>query len=697
MNRPTTYSFIFILSLSILSTACGKSSNPMRSTQPAQRAGRLPAGKTLAETSENRAGSIHTGAGIEAKSHGSNHPPVMNSPIGNASRVLLLPRGPAAVLEFSDEPGTDSDGDDLTYRFGFVVPGISGATSPEDALLNISREGNRFDILSEGVLTPAEFTSVYGNRATVPTVLSAIFASDGSAESQPKTFNLRVVYDGSAQFSAPAQYVGDQRWQIPDFVEVYEGTSLLENGQLPGWTSVISARRNWGMDWSYPLVRCEISSSFFPYTYPNGGVDNDRFLLDSETQSTSGTVPLSFKSLPDFENPGDMNGDNKYQIRVVNTNNIHRLGGEGSPTGCSGSVLDFTIRVRDVGVPAPPMSVRATFMDFDDTMLKVNWTDPGGFLENGSLVPFPAGFEVSSYDYRYRAYGSDVWTEVTDTFLTETAVTLDGMTEDAYEVQVRGSNSEGTGSWSSVVRTVKIVHAVCFDAPQYSAIEGDPAGVEIEVHLTPPAGDVPVTVHLAVEEQDGADHIDYKGVPSSITFAPQESVQSFRVMVIDDGDEDEAAVEYIRLMFVDLPNNVTTEAPAFAVLALEDPPAPSVEDVRITSTPRRGNYYGFGEIIEVELTFDAPVEVTGRPNLWLQITCPGWRSALYSRGSGTNKLYFQYCVVRSDYDSSGIAVSGGNITLANGDITAVSSGVTVNLFFEGLPADPNHKVNGCLY
>ncbi len=189
---------------------------------------------------------------------------------------------------------------------------------------------------------------------------------------------------------------------------------------------------------------------------------------------------------------------------------------------------------------------------------------------------------------------------------------------------------------------------------------------------------------------------EYNGVPSSITFASQQTVQSFRVKAIEDGDEEEAALEYIRLMFVDLPSNVTTVEPASAELALEDPPAPSIVDIQITSTPGHGQYYGYRAIIEVELTYDEPVEVTGRPHIWLEINCPGWRKARYSHGSGTNRLYFQYRVAWSDLDRSGIAVAGGNISLNRGTINAVNNGVTANLFFEGLSDDSNHKVNGCL-
>ena len=125
--------------------------------------------------------------------------------------------------------------------------------------------------------------------------------------------------------------------------------------------------------------------------------------MASEARATSGTVRLSFNSPPDFEAPGDEDGDNVYRLRAVNTHDINNINLEGNPTGCSGSVLDFTIRVQDVGVPAPPSIVNARFLESDDTMLEVSWSRSRPVLSK--TVPWcrsPTGFEVNDYDYRYR-------------------------------------------------------------------------------------------------------------------------------------------------------------------------------------------------------------------------------------------------------------------------------------------------------
>ena len=678
MKRLSAY---LSLVLAFLIVACGNDSKPTQATQAAQQTQLFPAGKAVA-----------------AKDHGANHPPSFNSSTEGVGLTLLFPRGPVDRLEFDGEPATDPDGDDISYRFAFAVPGLSGIQTPAEALFRITREGNSFVFQGDGDITPAQFTSVYGEDATIPVVLSAIYASDGTAESDPEVFNIHLVYDGSAQFAAPAEYIGDQRWEIPDPIEIYEGATMPASEELPTWTAVTAARREWRLEnWSPPSIRCEIVTIFDPYTLPDGGDDNALFSLDSAERATAGTVSLAFKTVPDYEMPSDNNADNEYQVRVVNTHDIHSLGGEGTPTGCSGSVLDVTIRVKDVGVPMPPEDIEAGFQETDDAKIDVSWAASEGFSENGSLVEFPSGFEVTDYDYRYRAAGAAAWTEVTDADLTETTVTLEDLTEDAYEIQVRANNSEGSGAWSSTIQAEKIKRTLCFMESHYTAIEGDPDGVEIAVYLDPAAGALPIAIPISVVEENGASSEDYSGVPSSITFAPGESMQSFTLMATEDSDQNEGAGEIIWINFGDLPANVTPEAPATAEVTLEEP-APVIERLQITSTPESGTTYGRGEIITIEVVFDMPVEVTGAPFLVFEIDSnPLWEIALYQSGSGTERLVFAYCVSRNDRDRTGISVEPNQVVhYKRSTITAVSSGVDANLDHAGLSDDPNHKINGCL-
>ena len=80
---------------------------------------------------------------------------------------------------------------------------------------------------------------------------------------------------------------------------------------------------------------------------------------------------------------------------------------------------------------------------------------------------------------------------MTDTDLTETTVTMEDLTEDSYEIQVRANNSEGSGAWSSTVQAERVERTVSFGASQYTTMEGDSSGVEIAVYLDPRAGALP--------------------------------------------------------------------------------------------------------------------------------------------------------------------------------------------------------------
>ena len=247
------------------------------------------------------------------------------------------------------------------------------------------------------------------------------------------------------------------------------------------------------------------------------------------------------------------------------------------------------------------------------------------------------------------------------------------------------------------IQAEQVKRTICFMESNYTTREGDPDGVEIAVYLDPAAGALPIAIPISVVEENGAGPEDYSGVPSSITFAPGESMQTFTLMATEDSDQDEGSGEIIWINFGDLPANVTPETPATAEVALEEP-APVIKRLQITSTPERGTTYGRGEIITIEVVFDMPVEVTGAPFLVFEIDSnPLWETAAYVSGSGTETLVFAYCVSRSDRDRTGISVEPNQVVqFRRSTITAVSSGVDANLDHAGLPDDPNHKINGCL-
>ena len=73
------------------------------------------------------------------------------------------------------------------------------------------------------------------------------------------------------------------------------------------------------------------------------------------------------------------------------------------------------------------------------TSLTVSWTEPSN-----------AGPAITDYDYRHRTTSPEgTWTEVTGTTITTPSATIGSLAENtSYDVQVRATNDEGTGSWS---------------------------------------------------------------------------------------------------------------------------------------------------------------------------------------------------------------------------------------------------------
>ena len=100
--------------------------------------------------------------------------------------------------------------------------------------------------------------------------------------------------------------------------------------------------------------------------------------------------------------------------------------------------VNLTIRVTDVDGEAPDTPFAPTVTAVSSTRLQVSWEEPGN-----------TGPPITDYDYRYRE-PSGSWTEVINTTITGTTVTIQGLAASAsYDVEVRATNAEGTSDWSN--------------------------------------------------------------------------------------------------------------------------------------------------------------------------------------------------------------------------------------------------------
>ena len=121
-------------------------------------------------------------------------------------------------------------------------------------------------------------------------------------------------------------------------------------------------------------------------------------------------------------------------------------------------------------------------------------------------------------------------------------------------------------------------------------------------------------------------------------------------------------------------------------------PAIAANGVAITSTPSEGTYKT-GNSIRTTVTFTENVYVTGTPQLVLKIGAAN-RTALYTTGSGTASLVFEYVVASGDTDTDGIEIAANQVTPPDGKTTITDAGGNpATLTHTPLPPQLGHKVD----
>ena len=122
-----------------------------------------------------------------------------------------------------------------------------------------------------------------------------------------------------------------------------------------------------------------------------------------------------------------------------------------------------------------------------------------------------------------------------------------------------------------------------------------------------------------------------------------------------------------------------------------DTTAPTVTGVALASYPEANGTYMLGDTIEVTVTFDEPVRVTGTPQLLLRVGNHD-RTARYHHGMG-QALLFAYTVVEDDADNDGVSIAANQLSLNGGAIKDAGGNAGV-LAHQLLPPHLWHKVNG---
>ena len=259
-----------------------------------------------------------------------------------ASGHVLFPHGygNGDILTFSGgTPGED-------YELRVAGRGV-GIVNASDALLDVTFLSHSQVKIAPHNVAPDVYTAFYGPNSGGGSsqMLAAVYLA-GTDTIVDGTLAIDAVYDPSPQFQN-ATFMGNQRWTTS--VEAVEGSTATFSFS---WQAVHAGTKNWrlGNRMLNPPIRCEIESDNVAVLANAMTNSNLATLVTNETDTTgtSGQVSIRFAA-PDY----NFGGNNDYTVRIHNAQDPYWIGGEGDPTGCSGSALDVQITVRQAAASAP--------------------------------------------------------------------------------------------------------------------------------------------------------------------------------------------------------------------------------------------------------------------------------------------------------------------------------------------------------
>lgn len=145
----------------------------------------------------------------------------------------------------------------------------------------------------------------------------------------------------------------------------------------------------------------------------------------------------------------------------------------------------------------------------------------------------------------------------------------------------------------------------------------------------------------------------------------------------------------------DLSHDRLRHSPKHKVDWRRSPGAPTVTDVAISSDAGGDGTYALGETIRITLSFSEAVEVTGTPQVAIDMDRGAWgrKQASYESGTGTASLTFAHTVVEPNLSTQGIAVLANTLALNGGTIRSASSQTNAGLAHRRLNHDSDHKVD----
>lgn len=330
---------------------------------------------------------------------------------------------------------------------------------------------------------------------------------------------------------------------------------------------------------------------------------------------------------------GSYNAGDTIDVTVTFTEPVQAIGGAPQvelETGATDRLANLV-----AGVNTDTLVFRYT-VQAGDTSADLDYTAVGSLMPGGSTIQDPAG---NAADLTLPAPGADGSLGANKAIVVDTAApSIDN---------VSATNANGTYGVDSVITVT--VHAT-----ENVTVTGTPTltletgGVDRTAAYTDATnGDQELQFQYTVQAGDTAADLDYVATDS---------------LSLAGGSIADAAGNNLALTLANPGAAGSLGANKDIVI---DSTAPNVTNV--TSDKADGTYTS-GEGIDIQVTFDKIVDVTGAPQLALNIG----QSAVYSSGSGSNTLTFHYTVSAGDETADLDYQGADSLTLAGGSIKDVA-------------------------
>ena len=428
-------------------------------------------------------------------------------------------------------------------------------------------------------------------------------------------------------------------------------------------------------DMGFGALGCNNTESNTAAQCSNTAVLSDNDFTLGSTDHTIGIIELADESLQITSTGVFTDADTLVLVlgttSLAFSDGITGSGGAGRiwvSTGISWTAgTDVSVRLISLTAPGAPTGLAATANG--PSQIDLAWTAP---VNTG-------GSAITGYKIEVSPDGSS-WSDlVADTASTDTAYAhmgLDPATTRHYRVSA--INAVGTSDASDSDDTTTA------PGTPNTAPTGAPT-----ITGTAQVGQTLTAVTTGIADADGltSPTYTYQWIRVNGTEADIAGENSSTYTLVD---ADLGKTLKVKVSFDDDLGHTETLTSAATATVGAAATAPTVSTVAVTSDPGTDRTYAVDDEIQVTVTFSETVEVTGTPQLRLELG-GGRRTADYEGGSGTAALVFAYKVADGESDTDGMGVEADS--LSGGTIRDEARN-NAELDHDGLAADSGHKVDG---